>query len=74
MPRRSTPPQPGPTLLDVLEEASDDPPLCPHAANVRVDTGGWTLEVDRYSRYYGTWVHGDPNCRRPRHLSKQEGY
>jgi len=43
-------------------------PLCPHVAAVYVDTGGWTLDADPASPYYGLWVHGDPKCMKPRRL------
>lgn len=34
--------------------------VCPHGANVRPETGGWTRDPET-----GLWVHGDPECRRP---------
>lgn len=51
---------PGPTLLDVLEEIEHPAPaLCPLWHDTSVSGGGWTLQGTQ-------WVHGDPNCRLPR--------
>lgn len=38
--------------------------FCTHA--VLLQTGGWTRETDPESLYYEAWVHGDPECRKPR--------
>lgn len=67
--------QDGPDLLDLLEEASDDPPLCQHAStSVARGSFGWCLEVDPQSRYYGMWVHADPNCYRARILKQERTF
>lgn len=45
-------------------------PLCEHTAAVYVDTGGWSLDSNPESPYYGTWVHAHPKCMKPRHLKE----
>lgn len=71
MPRSRTPGQGQGSLLEVLEEATENPPLCPHAAGVRVETGGWSLLHDPTSRYHLMWVHRHPNCMRPRFFRQE---
>lgn len=43
-------------------------PLCEHTAGVYVANGGWTLDAGPESPYHGHWVHGDPDCRKPRRM------
>lgn len=45
---------------------------CPHIGAVYVNTGGWTLDADKSSPYYGTWIHAHPDCMKPRHFEEWE--
>jgi hypothetical protein len=48
-----------------------DLPLCPHYS-VNVDLGGWSLCADESSPYYGSWIHADPDCMKPKFMNEDE--
>ena len=55
-------------LFDFIHELNTLP-LCRHTG-VTVKHGGWTKEHDPNSPYHGCYVHGDPDCRMPKHLKE----
>jgi hypothetical protein len=55
-------------LFEYLESVTNH--LCPHAVRVGKDGTAWTRNADPTSKYYGTFVHSDPNCRRPAHMKE----
>lgn len=61
--------QGGKTLLDLMDEATENPPLCSHGTGGMPH--GWSLDVAPDSPYYRHWVHADPNCLRPNHRTLQ---
>lgn len=58
-------------LFDVIDEAENGPPPCPHFPSVKTGRG-WGLEMDPKSEYYLEWVHADPACRRSKFPGKKE--
>lgn len=55
-------------LFEFLERETNH--LCPHVFSVGKDGTAWTRDADPKSKYYGCFVHSDPDCRRPAHMKE----